>query len=156
MDILVRISSECLSEDIPRQPDQALTLSVPSWEVLATGGDIRLQTDPETLLNGYGCSPRPRSWAITFASSTASSVSERGYMGAEAALLRAEGAAIRGHGSRDGIKTCLLRCTKAWRVCCGWIPQHASFFVRPAPTLSCWRLPSTIWAVTIMRLFAIS
>jgi len=29
-------------------------LSLPTHVLMATGGDIRLRTDPETLLNGYG------------------------------------------------------------------------------------------------------
>ena len=68
---------------------------VDSWSILGPsewlmeqGGDARLGVDPFTGLNGYGCSHRPRPWAVTFASSTASSVSERGYLGAEAARRR--------------------------------------------------------------------
>lgn len=56
--------------------------------IMETGGDIRLLRDPQSDLNGYGCSHRPRPWAITFASSTASSVSERGYEAADRARLR--------------------------------------------------------------------
>ncbi len=56
--------------------------------IMETGGDIRLARDPRSALNGYGCSHRPRPWAVTFASSTASSSSERGYAAAEAARLR--------------------------------------------------------------------
>ena len=69
----------------PSTHGEGLSLSLPTHVLMATGGAIRLRTDPETLLNGYGCSHRPRPWAITFASSTASSVSERGYMAADAA-----------------------------------------------------------------------
>ncbi|MCB8874754.1 hypothetical protein [Acidisoma silvae] len=60
----------------------------PSEWLMEQGGDARLGVDPFTGLNGYGCSHRPRPWAVTFASSTASSVSERGYLGAEAARRR--------------------------------------------------------------------
>ncbi|GBQ63126.1 hypothetical protein AA103196_0495 [Ameyamaea chiangmaiensis NBRC 103196] len=60
----------------------------PAEAVMAKGGDSRLAVDPATGLNHYGCSHRPRPWAITFASSTASSISERGYAGAEAARRR--------------------------------------------------------------------
>lgn len=56
--------------------------------IMETGGDIRLLRDPQTDLNGYGCSHRPRPWAVTFASSTASSASERGYEAADRARLR--------------------------------------------------------------------
>ena len=67
-------------------PPETLTLLRRIWPVLGpaewlmqTGGDARLSVDPATGLNGYGCSHRPRPWAVTFASSTASSSSERGY-----------------------------------------------------------------------------
>jgi hypothetical protein len=64
--------------------------------LMETGGDIRLALDPQTGLNGYGASHRPRPWAITFASSTASSSSARGYAAAETARRRATVAFLRG------------------------------------------------------------
>ncbi len=64
--------------------------------LMETGGDIRLARDPKTALNGYGCSHRPRPWAITFASSTASSSSERGYVAADKARLRVTATLLRG------------------------------------------------------------
>jgi hypothetical protein len=60
--------------------------------LLASGGDTRLAVDPLTRLNGYGCRPFPRPDAFTFASSTATSISERAYASADAAreaLIRA-------------------------------------------------------------------
>jgi hypothetical protein len=66
----------------------AWALIGPTEWLMEQGGDARLATDPFTGLNGYGCSHRPRPWAVTFASSTASSSSERGYLGAEAARRR--------------------------------------------------------------------
>ena len=68
----------------------------PAETLMAQGGDARLAVDPHTGLNHYGCSHRPRPWAITFASSTASSLSERGFGGAEAARKRLAIAALRG------------------------------------------------------------
>ena len=56
----------------------------PTEWLLTTGGDERLRIDAQTGLNQYGCSPRPRPYAITYASSTASSISQRGYEAAEA------------------------------------------------------------------------
>ncbi|HEX7389160.1 MAG TPA: hypothetical protein VF286_03550 [Acidiphilium sp.] len=56
--------------------------------IMETGGDIRLLRDPQSDLNGYGCSHRPRPWAVTFASSTASSISERGYEAADRIRLK--------------------------------------------------------------------
>lgn len=67
-------------------------LFAPLAGLLASGGDTRLQLDPATQLNGYGCRPYPRPEAFTFASSTATSISERAYEAAEAArdeLIRA-------------------------------------------------------------------
>ena len=74
----------------------------PTEALIATGGDTRLHVEPDTGLNAYGCSPRPRPWAITFASSTASSISERGYEAAEAARRRVLGEAL-AHGVEDSL-----------------------------------------------------
>ncbi|GCE80865.1 hypothetical protein [Komagataeibacter oboediens] len=70
----------------------------PTENLMATGGDARLAVDPATGLNHYGCSHRPRPWAITFASSTASSLSERGFAGAETARLSLLAGALHGRG----------------------------------------------------------
>ena len=66
----------------------------PAEVLMEHGGDVRLRVHPDTGLNVYGCSHRPRPWAITFASSTASSSSERGYLGAEACRRRITLAAL--------------------------------------------------------------
>ncbi len=71
--------------------------------LMETGGDIRLALDGRTGLNGYGASHRPRPWAVTFASSTASSSSARGYAAAEAARLRATPGILRGE-RRQAVK----------------------------------------------------
>ncbi|MFI5300591.1 MAG: hypothetical protein ACHREM_21100 [Polyangiales bacterium] len=92
-------------------PATANTLSAlwplvgPTHVLLATGGDARLRRDPVTGLNAHGCSPRPRPWAVTFASSTASSISERGYRAAERArrhLLRDAVAHGRARAEHEG------------------------------------------------------
>lgn len=72
----------------------------PAETLMAEGGDARLAIDPSTGLNHYGCSHRPRPWAITFASSTASSLSERGFGGAEAARKRLATACLSGRSSQ--------------------------------------------------------
>ena len=76
----------------------------PTEILLQTGGDQRLRVDPATGLNGYGCSHRPRPWAVTFASSTASSSSERGFAAAEAARQRVTLAALTG-ATADALAT---------------------------------------------------
>jgi hypothetical protein len=50
-------------------------LAKPTEFLLMSGGDLRLNIDEFELLNKYGCRPFPRPEAYTFASSTATSVS---------------------------------------------------------------------------------
>nr|HMQ44363.1 hypothetical protein [Mariniflexile sp.] len=50
-------------------------LAKPTEYLLMSGGDLRLNIDEIELLNKYGCRPFPRPDAFTFASSTATSVS---------------------------------------------------------------------------------
>jgi hypothetical protein len=57
----------------------------PLDDLLVSGGDPRLALDPESRLNEYGCGPRPAPDDVSFASSTASVISERAYERAERA-----------------------------------------------------------------------
>src|SRR5487761_646329 len=85
-------------------------LFAPVEHLLASGGDTRLRLDPATQLNFYGCRPYPRPEAFTFASSTATSISERGFAAAEAAredLARA--------AARDGLETAVEAQVEALR-----------------------------------------
>ena len=63
----------------------AWDLAAPTEVLLTLHGDHRLERDPVTGLNKYGCMPHPRREAIVFSSCTASSPSERGFAAAEAA-----------------------------------------------------------------------
>jgi hypothetical protein len=54
-------------------------LAKPTEFLLMAGGDLRLNIDEIDLLNKYGCRPFPRPEAFTFASSTATSVSNFAY-----------------------------------------------------------------------------
>ncbi|NHN88475.1 hypothetical protein [Acetobacter conturbans] len=85
-------------EDLAAWLERSWALIGPSETLMAAGGDARLQLDPRTGLNHYGCSHRPRPWAATFASSTASSVSERGFAAAEDARLTLQRALLRDRG----------------------------------------------------------
>ncbi len=51
----------------------------PLEDLLISGGDPRLALDPATGLNEYGCGPQPTPDDFSFASSTASVISERAY-----------------------------------------------------------------------------
>ena len=91
-------------EDLSRQTiillKQLQPLAFPVERILTMNGDNRLRVNKYTGLNDYGCSPKPRPWAITFSSCTASSVSEYGYD--EAERLRQE--LIRNVGGQDSFK----------------------------------------------------
>lgn len=56
----------------------ALELSTEA--LMISGGDTRLAVSPETGLNRYGATARPRPEAVHFSSSTASSVAEHGFL----------------------------------------------------------------------------
>lgn len=60
------------------------SLLAPLDYLLASGGDTRLHLQPVTLLNGYGCRPFPRPEALTFASTTATSISDHAFAEASA------------------------------------------------------------------------
>lgn len=68
-----------------RADEDVLSSGLP--QLLTSGGDHRLKLDPTTLLNGYGCRPFPRPEAFTFASSTATSISNRAFARARRARL---------------------------------------------------------------------
>ena len=59
--------------------DELLQLALPIEKMLVLGGDHRLVVDQSTQLNSYGCRPFPRPEAITFSSSTATSISKYAY-----------------------------------------------------------------------------
>lgn len=55
-------------------------LDLPVEHLLLAGGDSRLVLDPRTGLNRYGVCPRPRPEAVHFSSSTASAISDHGFL----------------------------------------------------------------------------
>jgi hypothetical protein len=63
-------------------------LTSPLQHLLTSGGDPRLCLGPVDLLSGYGCQPWPRPEAFSFASSTATSISGRGFAAAADAQQR--------------------------------------------------------------------
>jgi hypothetical protein len=58
-------------------------LGLPTGELMALGGDARITLDEQSGLNSYGCAPKPVP-AITYASSTASTVSSGAFAQARA------------------------------------------------------------------------
>jgi hypothetical protein len=81
--------------DTRRHPDFSMSgpqatghfIAQPLDLLLAEGGDPRLAINPLDNMNSYGCRPAPRPEAITFASTTASSISEQAYLRAAQARL---------------------------------------------------------------------
>lgn len=73
------IHDSMLTEDVFNEANrfvrQGSIMAAPSEYLLTQGGDSRLKTDRVSGLSGYGCSTKPRPWAVTFASSTATSIS---------------------------------------------------------------------------------
>lgn len=68
---------------VRRGPDDdvdAAGLVLPVERLLVAGGDSRLHIDPVTGHNRYGVPPRPRPEAVQFSSSTASAVSDHGFL----------------------------------------------------------------------------
>ena len=54
-------------------------LFAPLDRLLGCGGDPRLRLNPATAANEYGCQPSPCPETLSFASSTATSISARAY-----------------------------------------------------------------------------
>jgi selenocysteine lyase/cysteine desulfurase len=102
----------------PQSPDPSSPLAAlfaPLSQLLSSGGDVRLET--KNGLNKYGCRAIPDTRAIAFSSSTASTISARGYDAVDHARERLLQAAI-AHGLesafearidvlRGTLKTCL-------------------------------------------------
>lgn len=61
-------------------PSDASELEAPVEQILIAGGDSRLQLDPGSGQNRYGVPPRPRPEAVHFSSSTASAISDYGFL----------------------------------------------------------------------------
>ena len=76
---------------------QLRELAAPLEQRLSAGGGSRLEVDPATGLNAYGCAPHPRPDALAFGSSTASTISAQAYAAAEALRQELIGAAQTGH-----------------------------------------------------------
>jgi glutamate/tyrosine decarboxylase-like PLP-dependent enzyme len=72
-------------------------LAAPLEQLLRAGGGSRLELDPATGLNIYGCAAQPRPEALAFGSSTASTISAQAYAAANALRRQLIEAARAGH-----------------------------------------------------------
>jgi hypothetical protein len=106
-----------IAEARSRSASAMRELFQPLDRVLTGGGDPRLNIDPASGVNVYGCEALPCPDTLSFASSTASSISQRAYDRAEDARLSLMRSAItmgidaafdaRIEAMRDELKACL-------------------------------------------------
>src|SRR5260221_11869674 len=105
---------EPMSEARSRSAGASAELFLPLYRLLSGGGDPRLTVDPARGVNAYGCRPFPWPDMLSFASSTATSISQRAYDRAAEARQRLMRSAIavgidaafdaRGEASRAQLK----------------------------------------------------
>ena len=93
------------NDQIPQAGDSEFDLPLES--ILVRGGDSRLTIDPISGLNRYGVCPRPRPEAIHFSSSTASAISEHGFLACEL-LRRWARDAVRAGMSEDQMRASVM------------------------------------------------
>src|SRR6202165_901811 len=72
-------AEELVSQARPRPLSAMTDLFVPLDRLLSCGGDARLSIAPASRVNEYGCQPFPCPDTLSFASSTAPSISARAY-----------------------------------------------------------------------------
>jgi len=73
------VAENSMSQDPSRSAAAMAELFLPLDRLLAGGGDPRLGIDPGSGFNGYGCRPVPCPGTLSFASSTATSISQRAF-----------------------------------------------------------------------------
>jgi hypothetical protein len=83
--VRLQLSENAVSPDRYRSASAMAELFAPLDRLLAGGGDPRLGIHPVSGLNEYGCRPYPCPETISFSSSTATAISQRGYDRAQAA-----------------------------------------------------------------------
>src|SRR5260370_20794058 len=85
---------ERMSEARSRSAGAVGRLFLPLYRLLSGGGDPRLTVDPASGVNAYGCRHFPCAEMLSFASSTATSISQRAYDRAAEARQRLMRSAI--------------------------------------------------------------
>ncbi|MEO1330856.1 MAG: hypothetical protein AAFW46_14465 [Pseudomonadota bacterium] len=117
---------------LEREHPRAGVLALSTEALLASGGDSRLAIDPRTGLNRYGTAPRPRPEAAQFSSSTASSVSDCGFLLCDQ-LRRAFHAAAAEAGAESVHPIAVDALWDAFRALCG-AEGKRSFDLAVAPS----------------------
>ncbi len=112
-----QVAAKTISREPSRSASAMAELFAPLDLLLSGGGDPRLTINPASGLNEYGCQPFPCPDTLSFSSSTATSISQRGYDRAREArdLLMQSAIAVgidaafdaRVEAMRDELKACL-------------------------------------------------
>lgn len=117
------------------EPAPCLPFDAPVEDILLSNGDSRIRTDPRTGKNRYGTTLRPRPEAVHFSSSTASSISDYGFLFCD--MLRRD---LLGHVVETGIDGSELRARLSDAVVgelcklCGLEREAADGIVAPSGT----------------------
>lgn len=82
------LASPALRSEAVNLLDGLIEAASSSTAMILAGGDPRIALDAKTGTNGYGASPRPVPGEVSFASSTASSMTPSGYAAVEALRQR--------------------------------------------------------------------
>jgi glutamate/tyrosine decarboxylase-like PLP-dependent enzyme len=82
------LASPALRSDAVNLLDGVFESAYSATALVLTGGDPRIALDATTGTNGYGASPRPVAGEVSFASSTASSMTPTGFAAVEALRQR--------------------------------------------------------------------
>ncbi len=106
--------------------------------LLTSGGDPRLVVDPADNLNGYGCRPAPRPEAISFSSTTASTISDAAYLRVSAArldLMRAQPSGAAGTAAEESaFDLCIERMREELKKHLLIAPEKAEVVFSPSGT----------------------
>jgi hypothetical protein len=81
-------SASAVAADLTPRLDRPAPGLASTADLLTDGGDARIALEPETARNKYGCTATPEAALADFGSSTASSISARGFAAAAALCAR--------------------------------------------------------------------
>ena len=108
-------------------------LFAPLDRLLGSGGDPRLDIDPVSATNGYGCGLSPCPNLLSLASSTATSISERAFAHAGRARQSLMRCAV-AHGMEEAFDARIEAMRGELKACLGLSPDAAEVIFSPSGT----------------------
>jgi hypothetical protein len=131
--VRLQVAEKAISPDRSSSASAMAGLFAPLDRLLSGGGDPRLTINPATGLNEYGCQPYPCPDALSFSSSTATSISQRAYDRAEKARDELMRSAIE-LGMETALDTRVEAMRDELRGCLGLSPMSADVVFSPSGT----------------------